>query len=176
MYEKYKREYSTLLKKEQSKSNYRRMISNFPISIESFKNIELNMCNKIKASPAVDFRLKVFVCYTSAKGKNSYKKSYLFDFQELNKFMLACKKIRHNKQSAAYQRQLMSPKLRYEIMKRDNFKCVICGRSQKDGALLHIDHILPVSKGGKTEKNNLRTLCDLCNLGKGNSYNPNGIN
>lgn len=70
----------------------------------------------------------------------------------------------------------MTDKLRYKIMKRDNFRCVICGASQKDGVKLHVDHIIPVSKGGKTIESNLRTLCDRCNLGKGASYDPNGVN
>ncbi len=48
-------------------------------------------------------------------------------------------------------------------------KCQICGRSAKDGAILHIDHIIPISKGGRTEIDNLRTLCQSCNLGKGSS-------
>ena len=59
--------------------------------------------------------------------------------------------------------------LRYTILKRDNFKCVLCGASPAlaPGIQLHVDHILPFSKGGKTEIANLRTLCEACNLGKG---------
>jgi 5-methylcytosine-specific restriction endonuclease McrA len=33
---------------------------------------------------------------------------------------------------------------------------------------LHIDHIFPASKGGSSEYNNLRFLCEKCNLQKGN--------
>ena len=55
-------------------------------------------------------------------------------------------------------------------MKRDGFKCKICGRTEKDGIKLHVDHIKPVSKGGKTVMSNLQTLCEGCNIGKGNSY------
>ena len=65
------------------------------------------------------------------------------------------------------ERAKMSPSLRYDILKRDGFRCQICGASQKDGVRLHVDHIVPVSKGGKTEVSNLRTLCEKCNLGKG---------
>lgn len=65
------------------------------------------------------------------------------------------------------QRAAMSNSLRYDILKRDGFRCQICGATQNDGVKLHVDHIIPVSKGGKTEKSNLRTLCDMCNLGKG---------
>ena len=52
------------------------------------------------------------------------------------------------------------------MLKRDNFQCQICGSSAQDGVKLHVDHIVPVSKGGKTILSNLRTLCDRCNMGK----------
>ena len=60
--------------------------------------------------------------------------------------------------------------LRYDVLKRDFFKCVLCGTSPavNPTTILHIDHIVPFSKGGKTEINNLRTLCKDCNLGKSN--------
>ena len=61
-----------------------------------------------------------------------------------------------------------SKSLRYDILARDNYKCVICGRSTSDGIKLHIDHITPYSLGGETTMDNLRTLCSDCNLGKSN--------
>ena len=60
----------------------------------------------------------------------------------------------------------MTSAMRYEILKRDNYRCQICGSTAQDGVKLHIDHIIPVSKGGKTVPENLRVLCDRCNLGK----------
>ena len=64
-----------------------------------------------------------------------------------------------------------SMKLRFEILKRDNFKCCACGSSPaKDPAVeLHIDHIIPWSRGGETTIENLQTLCSICNFGKGNT-------
>lgn len=61
--------------------------------------------------------------------------------------------------------------LRYAVLRRDHFRCVICGRSPAThhGCVLHVDHIHPFSKGGKTVIENLRTLCDGCNLGKGST-------
>lgn len=67
----------------------------------------------------------------------------------------------------AQQRRLMTDSLRYDVMRRDGFRCQICGATAADGYKLHVDHILPVSKGGKTEMGNLRTLCERCNMGKG---------
>lgn len=59
-------------------------------------------------------------------------------------------------------------RLRFKVFQRDNFKCCICGASPaKDPAVeLHVDHIIPWSKGGETTIENLQTLCFKCNLGK----------
>lgn len=53
-------------------------------------------------------------------------------------------------------------------MRRDDFKCRICGRSPAvhPGTVLHVDHVHPWSKGGETVMANLQTLCDQCNIGK----------
>lgn len=63
-------------------------------------------------------------------------------------------------------------RLRWKVMRRDHFKCCLCGASPaKDPNVeLHIDHIIPWSKGGKTTLDNLRTLCSKCNLGKSDLF------
>lgn len=58
--------------------------------------------------------------------------------------------------------------LRHEVFKRDNYTCVECGARKEDGATLHVDHKIPVSKGGTDELSNLQTLCSDCNLNKSN--------
>ncbi len=55
--------------------------------------------------------------------------------------------------------------LRLKVLERDHARCLVCGATAEK-ACLEIDHILPVSKGGKTEEPNLRVLCDMCNNGK----------
>ena len=61
-------------------------------------------------------------------------------------------------------------KLRYLVMRRDNFKCVKCGRNPANdqGVELVIDHIISWDKGGETIYENLQTLCKDCNIGKSN--------
>ncbi len=63
-----------------------------------------------------------------------------------------------------------SLRLRFQVLKRDNFSCCQCGASPaKDQTVeLHVDHIKPWSKGGETIYDNLQTLCSKCNLGKSN--------
>lgn len=96
-----------------------------------------------------------------ASTKNQYKKS-----TKRNKYGVSISNVKK-------ERQKLTKKLRYQVLARDHGKCVICGRSAKDGVVLHVDHIKPVSRGGKTELSNLRTLCSDCNLGKSASYNKN---
>lgn len=64
------------------------------------------------------------------------------------------------------ERAKMSYGLRYRILERDQFACAACGATADDGIKLHVDHIVPVSKGGRTEESNLQVLCAECNLGK----------
>ncbi len=64
------------------------------------------------------------------------------------------------------ERAKMTPDLRYNVIRRDGYRCRACGASVATGAVLHVDHITPVSKGGKTERSNLQTLCSVCNAGK----------
>lgn len=63
-------------------------------------------------------------------------------------------------------RKSISAKLRFEIFKRDSFKCQYCGKSAPD-VILHVDHINPVKRGGRNDSLNLITSCIDCNLGKG---------
>jgi 5-methylcytosine-specific restriction endonuclease McrA len=73
----------------------------------------------------------------------------------------------HKPTTTARERSRMTPILRWQIFERDNFRCVACGHGSADGALLHCDHLIPVSRGGRTIPANLRTLCQACNIGRG---------
>lgn len=65
------------------------------------------------------------------------------------------------------ERKAISKRMRFEVLKRDSFTCQYCGKQPPD-AVLHLDHIKPVSKGGKNTVLNLVTSCVDCNLGKSN--------
>jgi hypothetical protein len=61
-------------------------------------------------------------------------------------------------------------RLRFLVLRRDNFKCVSCGKSPATNinTELHVDHIIPWDKFGETVIENLQTLCIECNIGKSN--------
>jgi hypothetical protein len=73
------------------------------------------------------------------------------------------------------QRQRRKPlgnKLRFAIMKRDHYRCCLCGVRSSDGPTitLVVDHKLAHANGGPDVPENLWTLCSQCNSGKGDAY------
>lgn len=60
--------------------------------------------------------------------------------------------------------------LRYQVLKENGGHCCLCGRSAKHGVVLHVDHIIPLSKdwSKRLDKDNLQVLCEDCNIGKSN--------
>jgi hypothetical protein len=59
-------------------------------------------------------------------------------------------------------------RLRFIVMRKDNFKCKNCGRypATDPKTILHVDHINAWANGGETVLENLQTLCSVCNIGK----------
>lgn len=57
-------------------------------------------------------------------------------------------------------------KLRFSVLKRDGYRCQICGRDAQDGVKLEVDHKVAHVKGGTADAVNLWTLCFDCNRGK----------
>jgi len=66
----------------------------------------------------------------------------------------------------AVKRVGLTKKLRFEVFKRDGFRCQYCGGAAPE-VLLVVDHVHPVAEGGKNDILNLITACQPCNAGKG---------
>lgn len=160
---------------------------------KKFKNNIQKDYNKFKTQGLLVFKIE----YSSPAGRNHYIKKIEYFCEELEIYIqnkianskenrpiqkpiinknesrdIQKPKIDKNrfgidKSQCEKERKRLSPKLRFAVFKRDNYKCKICGRGQEDGVQLHCDHIVPIAKGGLTEMNNLQTLCQDCNLGKG---------
>ncbi len=77
------------------------------------------------------------------------------------------KKVAQTKRKTS---RIVSWRLRFLIMRRDNFRCCLCGAMQNvdKNISLEVDHIIPWSTGGETIMGNLQTLCNRCNSGKSN--------
>ena len=111
--------------------------------------------------------LEFFILYISDEKEAEKTNEYNANGEKLPSDINQCVEI--NEQTHRTKRNI-NLRLRFLVMKRDNFKCSMCGRSPATtaGLELHIDHIIPWSKGGETIIDNLHTLCSDCNLGKSN--------
>jgi len=56
-----------------------------------------------------------------------------------------------------------------QVRIRDNYTCLCCGKSRRQGVSMQVDHILPIAMGGTNDISNLQTLCVHCNRIKGTS-------
>jgi 5-methylcytosine-specific restriction endonuclease McrA len=87
--------------------------------------------------------------------------SYLTDMlgREPNKTELALS-------SASRRRLKLTESDRIELERRQNDRCALCGRFLEQAASPHVDHKVPLAKGGEDALFNLQLLCSKCNLGK----------
>lgn len=74
-----------------------------------------------------------------------------------------------SRDEAYRERRKLTARVRYTILQRDDFRCQRCGADAASDrhVRLDVDHRHPVVHGGKTEPENLWTLCSRCNNGKG---------
>lgn len=82
----------------------------------------------------------------------------------------ATNEVKPHPEPEPIKRKPIKPSVRFQILKRDNYRCQMCGVTAKDGATLEIDHIIPVSKGGTNDADNLQVLCRDCNAGKSDQW------
>ena len=112
--------------------------------------------NYVKSSYVVSMPTMVFVCDYSFLEKRD---------NELRAINYECTL---NEYKSKGQRKLMTQELRRKVIERDNYTCQNCGKYMPDEVGLQIDHIVPISKGGKSVFSNLQVLCSKCNGSKSN--------
>lgn len=111
-----------------------------------------------------------FYEYRFGTWRNALEKFVAYTNNEENATLEEIKSKKLNSNTLHDTNRGINLQLRFIVMRRDNFKCVKDGRSPAThiGITLHVDHIIPWSKGGETVLENLQTLCSECNLGKSN--------
>lgn len=65
----------------------------------------------------------------------------------------------------------ITPSVRWKVFARDGFRCRYCGAAGGE-AVLVVDHVFPVARGGRDSLDNLVTACETCNQGKSDSTGP----
>ena len=116
--------------------------------------------------------IRATVFYTSPQGRNSYSRRWDLTFEQLREEFAAARAVRSQQSTTAFLRQQERSRItagvRAKVFARDGYRCRHCGISTALGAVLHVDHIIPISKGGTSDLGNLQTLCQDCYLGKSN--------
>ena len=79
------------------------------------------------------------------------------------------------------EKRTFSRNLRQQLYEAQGGKCGICNqhiddRRLEDGKYVHIDHIVPHSRGGETKNENAQLVHSECNLQKGNRYYIDEVN
>lgn len=152
----------------------------FSINTESLKSIQCIYDTQKKVEDYVkDSPLKkrilindVTPCfsmtYISPSGRKTRTSYFDFTVNEVARLYDDSKNLLSKQKSTKYQRSAMTSQIRESVLQRDNWTCQKCGNSvyREPNLLLEVDHIIPISKGGKTEPNNLQTLCWRCNRSK----------
>lgn len=153
---------------ENYKAEYQQYLDNVPSYV--MENDEEGFYSRLGFAIIDEHVLNVEYKFSYTSNGGMAQRSFTIPMTEENIAELI--KMLENKLTASAfakeQRVLMTKKLRECIKERDNFTCRTCGNStyREPNLLLEIDHILPVSKGGKTEESNLQTLCWKCNRAK----------
>lgn len=141
---------------------------------EKLRKIEHNMIKIAYIRPQVNYTITVILRYEKMNGKTYNRKSYSFDQDEVRSFIMRV----NNKHGYFFndkdvwnaicrvERGKVSNRMRFDIYERDGHRCCRCGVHEVFDNL-EIDHIVPISKGGKSEYHNLQSLCHRCNLIKG---------
>ena len=148
-------------------------IAQYDVNPKSLTRFEKKIIKSLLYSPQTRFSIKVTIKRTDINGNYQEGKYNTFDAGEIKELIRLINQKRGERylnddiwQSIArVERAKVSNKMRFAVFARDHERCVKCGSRRH----LEVDHIYPISKGGKTEMRNLQTLCHRCNVKKGNS-------
>ena len=146
------------------------------MSIKKLIKYEREQFQKEVLSPKTTFSIYVRLLHVDRNDHYKSSKTRSFTIEEIQKLITRVEQ----KQGSYYldneiwesicrvERGKVSNRIRFAIYKRDGYRCKMCGKSG-DNNNLEIDHIIPISKGGKSTFDNLQTLCHDCNVKKGDT-------
>lgn len=151
----------------ESENDWRDACEKMKLPYRKWREIESRLITGMKLDARTDWKLEVRLSYVSPAGRSRHYNSWSFSADDM---VCMAEKASSKQKVKSVERNKMTAKLRYQVLREDGFKCQICGRGAADGEMLEVDHIVPVSKGGLTVRENLRTLCHTCNQGKKDRY------
>lgn len=141
---------------------------NIPRFAKLRQRIEESVFRSLLKKPTTEFVIRVDILLTNIRG--DFRDSKIKEFRKNEILDIINKLQRKNgdfyldesiwQSICRVERGKVSNKMRFAIYERDGYRCRKCGRHTED---LEIDHIFPIAKGGKSNFENLQTLCHRCN-------------
>lgn len=146
------------------------------LNLKKLIKYEREQFQKEVLRPKTDFSIYVRLLRVDRNDHYKSSKTRSFSIEEIQKLITRVEQKRGSfyldneiwESICRVERGKVSNKIRFAIYKRDGYRCKMCGRSG-DNNNLEIDHIIPISKGGKSTFDNLQTLCHDCNVKKGDT-------
>lgn len=145
--------------------------------LNRYLKLEQRLFNNLIQKPSLSYSIDINLSLFNMANKHIYSKRYVFNETEISNYIYKVK----DKYNGYYkdkevwnsickiERAKVTNRMRFYIYKRDHYRCQRCHRSGTFN-YLEVDHIKPISKGGKSTPNNLQTLCHRCNVEKGDRY------
>lgn len=130
--------------------------------------------------PTLIFQVNVKITLTNIQGRYLTSKGEKIDEDEIKDIISRLNDKTNDRYNdrliweaiTRVERAKVSNKMRFAVYQRDGYRCRKCGRKTND---LEVDHIFPIAKGGKTEFNNLQTLCHKCNALKSDTVEAGSV-
>ncbi len=141
--------------------------------------VEKSLFNATVKRPVIAIHIQVCLYLTNIKGRQRDIKSATFNtpviLEAINKLQQKTNGFYSDPEVwhaiCRVERGKVSNRMRFAVYNRDGNRCRKCGSTQN----LEVDHIFPISKGGKSTFDNLQTLCHRCNVAKGNFIEPDAV-
>ena len=148
-------------------------INDYEVNPKTVLRFEKRIIKPLIKSPKCDLSITVTLKRTDINGNYQERKSATFRAETIKDIINKLRQKRGERYLnndiwetlVRVERAKVSNRMRFAVFARDHERCRKCGSRRN----LEVDHIYPISKGGKTEMSNLQTLCHRCNVKKGNS-------
>ncbi len=120
---------------------------------------EAHRAYRRKNAASIAERMRLYWQQNSSKFREKKKRYYQENKSRLQPGRKAAKARRRNAAGSVVKADVVW------LLEMQRWKCAVCAHSIKKGGY-HLDHIMPLARGGTNHRENLQVLCPACNLSK----------
>lgn len=136
------------------------------IDYETYKKYQNDILKKNKNKIDIVFVVDINIVVKGKNGKVVSRKNHKYYKDEFSILIQEFLKLRRENKleeiNIRVEKSKLSESLKNKVLKRDKFKCTVCGTTAKAKNKLNVEYIVPVEEGGRTDIDNLQTLCSKC--------------